>query len=392
MQKYWVWLTTRKGLGPRSAYQAVQRFPSAEALYYADEAAYVAAGLTQYEPLLDKNLWLPQEILRRCYDRGISLLTWQDAAYPPQLRATDAPPLVLYYRGRLPDFNALTIGVVGTRKASAYGGLQARRLGYSLGHCGCIVVSGGAKGIDAAAMEGALTGGGTVIGVLGCGVDVVYPLSSRSLFEDVVWHGCLVSEYPPGTPPHSAHFPVRNRIISGLSHGVLVVEAPERSGALITAAAALEQGRDVFALPGNLGVSNFGGNHHLLREGAILVRDARDIVQEYAGSYPELFQRCVETEDPAVPPPPEEAAAPPAPVPEQPPGSISDEVLASLSLDEQSVCQVLRQGTMQIDNIVDEAQIPTGRTLAALTLLEVKGIVRRLPARRFCLTEAESCK
>lgn len=390
MQKYWVWLTTRKGLGPRGAYLAVQRFPSVEALYYADEAAYAAAGLDQYQPLLDKELRLPQEILRRCHERDISLLTWQDAAYPPQLRATDAPPMVLYYRGRLPDFHTLTIGVVGTRKASAYGALQARRLGYSLGHCGCIVVSGGARGIDASAMEGALTGGGTVVAVLGCGVDVVYPLSSRSLYEDVVWHGCLLSEYPPGTQPLPSHFPVRNRIISGLSHGVLVVEAPERSGALITASAALDQGRDVFALPGNLDVPNYSGNLRLLREGAILVRDARDIVQEYASNYPELFQCCMETELPPAAPPPEEA---PVSVPAEPrPAPLSEALLAAMSLDEQAVCRVLQQGTMQIDALVDEAQIPTSRALAALTLLEVKGIVRRLPARRFSLADAEPCK
>ena len=154
MQKFWLWLATRKGLSPRGAALAASCFPSVEALYYADAAAYEAAGLKNYQPLLEKDLWLPTEILRRCYDLGISLLTWQDAAYPQLLRSLEDPPVVLYYRGLLPDFSGLSIAVVGTRGASAYGLAQARHLGYGLGRCGCTLVSGGAKGIDTAALEG----------------------------------------------------------------------------------------------------------------------------------------------------------------------------------------------------------------------------------------------
>lgn len=394
MQKFWLWLATRKGLSPRGAALAASCFPSVEALYYADAAAYEAAGLKNYQPLLEKDMWLPTEILRRCYDLGISLLTWQDAAYPQLLRSLEDPPVVLYYRGLLPDFSGLSIAVVGTRGASAYGLAQARHLGYGLGRCGCTLVSGGAKGIDTAALEGALTGGGPVVCVLGGGVDVVYPASNRSLFQDVAQRGCLLSEYPPGTRPKPEHFPVRNRIISGLCQGVVVVEAPEKSGALITANWALDQGRDVFALPGNLGVANFGGNLRILREGAILVRDVRDILQEYQGVYPELFQkstavakqppqRAAEVPPPETPAPTETTAAEATTV------QIDQALLDTMSLDEQSICRLLQEGTKQIDNIVDEAQIPAGRALAALTLLEVKGVVRRLPGRRFALARAK---
>ena len=395
MQKFWLWLATRKGLRPRGAARAASCFPSVEALYYADAAAYEAAGLKNYQPLLEKDLWLPTEILRRCYDLGISLLTWQDPAYPQLLRSLEDPPVVLYYRGLLPDFSGLSIAVVGTRGASAYGLAQARHLGYGLGRCGCTLVSGGAKGIDTAALEGALTGGGPVVCVLGGGVDVVYPASNRSLFQDVAQRGCLLSEYPPGTRPKPEHFPVRNRIISGLCQGVVVVEAPEKSGALITANWALDQGRDVFALPGNLGVANFGGNLRILREGAILVRDVRDILQEYQGVYPELFQKSTAV---AEQPPQRAAEAPPpeTPAPTETPAAEAAEVridqalLENMSLDEQSICLLLREGIRQIDNIVDEAQIPAGRALAALTLLEVKGVVRRLPGRRFALAQAKN--
>ena len=394
MQKFWLWLATRKGLSPRGAALAASCFPSVEALYYADAAAYEAAGLKNYQPLLEKDLWLPTEILRRCYDLGISLLTWQDAAYPQLLRSLEDPPVVLYYRGLLPDFSGLSIAVVGTRGASAYGLAQARHLGYGLGRCGCTLVSGGAKGIDTAALEGALTGGGPVVCVLGGGVDVVYPASNRSLFQDVAQRGCLLSEYPPGTRPKPEHFPVRNRIISGLCQGVVVVEAPEKSGALITANWALDQGRDVFALPGNLGVANFGGNLRILREGAILVRDVRDILQEYQGVYPELFQKSAAAEQrpqrAAEAPPPESSAADDAPAAEAAEVQIDQALLDTMSLDEQSICRLLQEGTKQIDNIVDEAQIPAGRALAALTLLEVKGVVRRLPGRRFALAQAKN--
>ena len=225
------------------------------------------------------------------------------------------------------------------------------------------------------------------------GLDVVYPASNRSLFQDVAQRGCLLSEYPPGTRPKPEHFPVRNRIISGLCQGVVVVEAPEKSGALITANWALDQGRDVFALPGNLGVANFGGNLRILREGAILVRDVRDILQEYQGVYPELFQKSAAAEQrpqrAAEAPPPESSAADDAPAAEAAEVQIDQALLDTMSLDEQSICRLLREGTKQIDNIVDEAQIPAGRALAALTLLEVKGVVRRLPGRRFALARAK---
>ena len=188
---------------------------------------------------------------------------------------------------------------------------------------------------------------------------------------------------------------MRNRIISGLCQGVVVVEAPEKSGALITANWALDQGRDVFALPGNLGVANFGGNLRILREGAILVRDVRDILQEYQGVYPELFQKSTAV---AEQPPQRAAEAPPpeTPAPTETPAAETAEVridqalLENMSLDEQSICLLLREGIRQIDNIVDEAQIPAGRALAALTLLEVKGVVRRLPGRRFALAQAKN--
>ena len=236
---HWIWLATRQGLNDRMKVAVLQHFQDPEDAYYAEGEAFRRIdGLTieNMEALQDKNLKQAGKILDQCADKDIHILTFQDAAYPRRLKNISDPPLVLYYKGRLPDFDdSPLVAVVGTRKASGYGLTAAKRMGYQIAKCGGTVVSGMAFGIDGVATDGALTAGGTVVGVLGCGADVVYPLSNRALFADVERRGCLLTEFPPETPPQKWNFPKRNRIISGLSNGVLVVEAPERSGALITA-------------------------------------------------------------------------------------------------------------------------------------------------------------
>ena len=397
MLKYWLWLSTRKGLGSRGAWLVAQHFLSPEAAYGAAPEEYAKIeGLRSWEPLLDKDLSLPERILRQCYENEISILTAQDAAYPDRLKVSDDPPVVLYYKGILPRLDGPSIGVVGTRKASVYGLTQARRLGYGLARCGCTVISGGAKGIDTEALKGALTGGSPVIAVLGCGVDVVYPRENKQLFRDIVQNGCLISEYPPGTAPLPQHFPVRNRIISGLSLGILVAEAPEKSGALITADRALEQGRDVFVLPANVGVESCGGNLKLLREGAIPVRDAWDILQEYDAQYPQLRnQQPLGSRaggEIVVQPEPKEEPKPKKDIDKPKAKAYIDlkDIMETLSRDEQTLAVLLHSGPMHIDVIVDQAQMAAGRALASLTLLEVKGIVQRPSARMYELKQKEN--
>ena len=214
------------------------------------------------------------------------MLTFSDAAYPGRLKNIYDPPVLLYYKGKLPLLDDLmSVAVVGTRDCTPYGVNCAEKLGFGLASGGAVVVSGLAKGIDAAATRGALRAGGITIGVTGNGLDVHYPYESRYLYEDVAASGVLLSEYPPGTEPAPAHFPIRNRIISGLSLAALVVEAPERSGALITAATALEQGRDVFSVPGPIDAPTSVGCNRLIRDGAGLVTDASDILREYEGRF-----------------------------------------------------------------------------------------------------------
>jgi len=276
---HWIWLATRPHMTDWVKATLVRHFGDAESVYFAGDYSGIE-GLTQegIEALKDRNLTPAEEILAQCDREGLQILTYQDAAYPKRLQNIPDPPLVFYYKGRLPDFDGLPlIGVVGTRRASAYGLTAAKRMGYQIARCGGVVVSGMAAGIDGMSMKGALTAGGTVVGVLGCGADVVYPIGNRSLFSDTARYGCILSEFPPGTPPVKWNFPKRNRVISGLSCGVLVVEAPEKSGALITARQAADQGRDVFVVPGNIDVDTFVGSNRLLRDGATAVSSGWDI-------------------------------------------------------------------------------------------------------------------
>ena len=394
MLKYWLWLSTRKGLGARGAYLVARYFSTPEEAYFADPKTYENInGLRSTAPLMDKDLSRPEEILRICYEKGIYIITMQDAAYPNRLRATEDAPVVLYCRGVVPNLNGPAVAVVGTRHASLYGLNQARRMGYGLSHCGCTLVSGGAKGIDGEAMRGALLGGSPVVAVMGCGVDIPYPKEHTGLLEDVAEHGCILSEYPPGTEPRSEYFPVRNRIISGLSMGVLVVEAPERSGALITAHRALDQGRDVFALPANVGQASAEGNLQLLREGAILVRDAWELLQEYAGQFPDTLrlrdqsgweQGFRPAEEPKLP-----SAATKKPIDKAESKTYigAKNNWESLEPDQRRLMELLQDGAVPVDTLSEALQQPPGCVLAQLTLLEVKGMIRRLPGGKFAAAE-----
>ena len=295
MLLHWIWLSQCPRLNHAGAMALLAQFGDPEGIYLAGEGELRRVPDLRQEALpglLDKSLDAAEQILRDCYDKGIHILTYRDGAYPGRLHAIGDPPLVLYYRGVLPDFDSEpAIAVVGTRRASPYGLITAKRLGYQIAQCGGLVISGLAAGIDSMAMTGALTQGKPAVGVLGCGADVVYPPRNENLFADVAARGCILTEYPPGTPPQGYHFPRRNRIISGLSCGVLVVEAPEKSGALITAQYALDQGRDVFTVPGNIDVPSCVGSNRLLREGAVAVSSGWEIMEEYATRFPGRIRR-----------------------------------------------------------------------------------------------------
>ena len=290
--KYWVWLSTRKGLAGVTMQRVLDHFGGPERVYYAhakdvDELTGLS-GLAR-SSLKDKSMREVERILDRCDQLGIRVMTRQDAVYPQRLENIPQPPLVLYAKGRpIPLDDQVAIAMVGTRSCTPYGERVAGKLAMELTHGGALVVSGMAQGIDAASIRGALMAGGTVVSVLAGGLDVIYPRYHRFLYEDVAASGLLLSEYPPGTEHKGSHFPVRNRIISGLSLGVVVVESPRRGGALITASHALDQNRDVYAVPGAIDAPASEGTNRLIQEGAAkLVTCGEDILCEWRDRFPE---------------------------------------------------------------------------------------------------------
>ncbi len=281
---YWLWMSLKLGPANDRFVNLMLKVDSPYDLYRmdAEELSQLTDDDETIKKLTDKRLNEAADIMDYCIIHSIGILTYADPKYPERLKTLFNPPMVLYYRGKLPAFDEhLCIGVVGTRKMSEYGQHTAYRLSYELGGCGVVVVSGMALGIDGVATCAAIESGGTVVAVLGCGVDRVYPKAHARLMDAVMQHGVVISEYPPGTEPLGHHFPVRNRIISGLCQGTVVVEADSHSGALITAEHAIIQGRQLFVLPGNVGEENTEGTNRYLRDGANIALGAEDIIHYY---------------------------------------------------------------------------------------------------------------
>ena len=286
---------------------------------------------------------------------GIHLLSFQDDKYPQNLLHTFNPPSFLYIRGNFKERDRDAVAMVGTRRATIYGKMMVRKLARDLAKEGLTIVSGMARGVDTAAHLGALEAGGRTVAVLGCGVDVVYPPENRKLMTDIMESGVVISEFPLGTPPEGINFPRRNRIISGLSKGVVVVEAPLRSGALITADFALEEGREVFAVPGNINSPYSQGTNRLIKQGAKLVEDAQDILEELDLS---LLGETKKREESAK-------------------GKLS------LSLEEEKILDLLGGQPSHIDLLVQESSLPASRVAEVLMRLEIKGLVRQLAGQQF---------
>jgi len=282
---------------------------------------------------------------------GVNIIGFQETLYPPNLLTIFDPPFILYVRGKLKKEDVNAIAIVGTRRATTYGKLTARRLARDLAKEGITIISGMARGIDTAAHWGALEAGGRTIAVLGCGVDVVYPPENRRLMEEIIKNGAVISEFPLKSIPDAFHFPQRNRIISGLSKGVAVVEAPLKSGALITVNFALEQGREVFAVPGNISSPNSQGTNRLIKEGAKLVETMEDILEEL--NFPLIRKEN------------------------------GRENNLSLSPEERKIFDLLKEKPLHIDSLVKLSNLSASEVGGSLMRLEIKGLVRELPGKIF---------
>ena len=286
---YYIWLSEAVGRSYKAYRELISAFGNVYDIYRADadEYMHLSGNVRRHiEGLCDKSIGKAVSVSDFCRGHGIHIITYESDVYPSLLKNIESPPLVLYVRGRLPDFEGkLHISAVGTRRMTEYGKEIAYNFGYSLAKNGAVLVSGMALGCDAAAMCGALDAGGFAIGVLGCGVDIAYPPEHAHFMRHVERHGALISEYPPGTRAEPSHFPERNRIISGLSRALIVVEGDIKSGAMISARHAISQGRAVFAVPGRLGEKSSEGAVSLLSDGARLAREATDVLREYALLY-----------------------------------------------------------------------------------------------------------
>ncbi len=393
MLVHWIWYAMLPQVTLRQKLAILEHFSDPEEIFHTEHFPELPPKVA--EALENKELTHASRVVRECGEKHISILTIRDAAYPNKLRNIADPPLVLYYRGVLPDLEGQpVVAVVGTRKASAYGMNNAGKMSAQIAACGGIVVSGGADGIDTMALQGALEAGQQAVAVLGCGVDVVYPKRNRQLFQKIQENGCLLSEYLPGTEPKPWQFPERNRILSGLADGVLVVEAPEKSGALITARNAYDQGRDVFAVPGNIDVATFVGSNALLQDCASAVVSGWDVIKRYQSQYPDAVKKqelllqadrehttLMVAQDRQIPV--AESNTDKKGIDNSRSNAYIDleKVLSSMDEEEQKVYSCLDSGPQPVDAVIAGLGMPAGKVLSALTRLALKGVVVNHPGR-----------
>jgi DNA processing protein len=356
--RYWIGLSLVPEIGPITARQLLAFAGTPEHIFSAsldDLASVHGLTRTRAKNIRDFSLWDDVDRQVKAMEKkGISVVCYGSPSYPKVLNEIPDAPVVLYIKGTYQQDDRFGIAVVGSRKYSPYGEAVTQKISGELAAAGFTVISGMARGIDTFAHRSALSSGGRTIAVLGSGLDVFYPAENKGLMEKIAASGCVMSEFPLGTRPNRENFPRRNRLISGLSMGVLVVEAAEESGSLITASIALEQNREVFAVPGNIIAKNSAGTNMLIRQGAKMVLQTEDIIEELA---------------PALR------------------GFIRNETkrTADLSSEEQGLCSCLTREPRHIDTISREIGLPVHRILDILLSLELKGVIRQTDGKRFYL-------
>lgn len=353
---YLIGLKYIPGLGAKTIQSLMQHFHSAEYLWHVSEKElrlYPKLSQSFIDSFLyHRSKLILEDVLERLIEKGIGTTTILDDDYPVILRQIHDPPPVLFYLGQWGNGDDRGFGIVGSRKATVYGQKVAHRFGRELAEAGFVIVSGMARGVDSYAHRGCLEAGGRTIAVLGSGLDVVYPRENRKLAEQITETGILLTEFVPGTAPLPHNFPARNRIIAGLSLGILVVEAGAKSGALITADFALEQGKDVFAVPGPITSPNSKGTHHLIKQGAKLVDQVGDILEEYHVGESTFHPEVQDT-------------------------------MLLLTPDEQAVYDILDWSPRRVEELIEKTGWAPGKMQTVLTLLELHGLVEQLPGRQF---------
>jgi DNA processing protein len=378
------------GIGNHTIRRLLAAFGSAEKSVAATSAELAQIdGLTPdvRQQLIDGRSHAPlAQELELIQQHQCHIVTINDDAYPPLLKQIHDPPALLYIIGEFPLQNAPSIAIVGSRSPTEYGKTISHQLSHQLAERGITVVSGFARGIDTCVHRGALEAGGRTVAVFGCGLSIIYPETNRALAGEIIKSGALISEFPMTMPPRGNNFPRRNRVISGLTLGTLVVEASDRSGSLITARHAAEQGREVFAVPGQIFSNVSRGTHSLINQGATLINSVDDLLDALPQDYTKGLGG--ESFEPTRQPPPAKQsykAARPQPAEEKstPAPQPKTKVELNLTLDEQAVLSVIDTSSIHIDEITRVTQLPIGKVSSLLVMLELKGIVQQLPGKQF---------
>jgi DNA processing protein len=362
----WIWLANLQGIITRKKVELLRIFDSPKEIFQADAFALVQTGILSRENI--NAILSPaaraetDKTMESLEQHHIDVITLADEGYPHLLKNICDPPVCLYVRGKILN-DEPCVGVVGSRKASGYGVSVAKKISSELSQYHICVISGMARGIDTAAHLGALSVGGRTIAVFGCGLDIVYPPENKKLMERIIENGAVISEYPPGVLPAPHHFPIRNRIVSGMSAGILVVEAGEKSGSLITAQLALEQGRDVYALPGNVISINSKGTNKLIQDGAKLVTSVQDILEEVVW-FKSLEEKAVLDLNSY---------------------RNKKSIQEALDTDEQNVMEMLSLEALQIDEIQRKLSCELPLVHRVLLSLEMKGLIKREAGGRYSI-------
>lgn len=358
---YWIWITTIKGLKKVKVKQLLKYFQTPENIWKKDlEKLNEVFKFSNQELSIIENSKNPRLIKKWIYDleqMGILYYSIDDPKYPSILKNIPDPPLGIYVKGKMPSFERGFLAMVGARKCSEYGRRAAKKLAEELTNKGYGIISGLAEGIDSIAHKSTLDAGGFTVAVVANGLDICYPKSNIKLMENIQERGVIISEHPPGTNPIPGFFPARNRIISGLSEGVIIIEAREKSGALITADLALEQGKEVFALPGSIFSSTSRGTHRLIQQGAKLVMEVEDIISELSCNY--LNNK------------------------ENEKLQYEDKIMNRLAIEENIVYDCISFEPSHIDILSIKTHYPINQLQCILTILELKGLIQQLPGKRF---------
>lgn len=356
--QYWIGLSYVPEVGPLLSKRLLASFGSPKDIFRADLNDLLSVeGMTRERAvnIREFSQWdVTEKALKRMQDSDITVIGYDDSRYPEPLRQMADAPVVLYIRGDYQPDDRFALAIVGSRRLSEYGEGVTLRIANELSRAGFTIISGMARGIDTLAHRSTLAAGGRTIAVFGSGPDICYPAENRGLMQKIISSGCVLSEFAPGTEPRKEHFPRRNRLISGLSLGVLVIEATAKSGALITAQYALEQNKEVFAVPGRITSKNSEGTNRLIKQGARIVLDTEDIIEELAPMLKGFITR-------------------------------RDDVKQAISKEESRLCDMLTREPKHIDSLARETGMPSHEILNTLLSLELKGIARQSQGKRFSL-------